>query len=111
MKAYNKLIIEKGIVPTRGSAVLRLFVVISLPSGKFRDTTSKNWPVSSVGIATGYGLDGAGIESRRGRDFSHTSRPAHPPSCAVGTGSFPGVKRPGRGADHPPPSSAKDKKG
>ena len=23
---------------------------------------------------------------------------------AMGTGSFPGVKRPGRGADHPPPS-------
>jgi hypothetical protein len=25
-------------------------------------------------------------------------------SCTMGTGSFPGVKRPGRGADHPPPS-------
>ena len=23
-------------------------------------------------------------------------------SCTMGTGSFPGVKRPGRGADHPP---------
>jgi hypothetical protein len=32
--------------------------------------------VSSVGIATGYGLDGPGIESRRGRDFPHLSRPA-----------------------------------
>jgi hypothetical protein len=31
---------------------------------------------SSVGIATGYGLDGPGIESRQRRDFSHTSRPA-----------------------------------
>jgi hypothetical protein len=31
---------------------------------------------SSVGIATGYGLEGPGIESRWGRDFSHTSRPA-----------------------------------
>jgi hypothetical protein len=28
----------------------------------------------------------------------------------MGTGSFPGVKRPGRGADHPPPSSAEVKK-
>ena len=28
---------------------------------------------SSVGIATRYGLDGAGIESRRGRDFPTTS--------------------------------------
>jgi hypothetical protein len=39
--------------------------------------------VSSVGIATDYGLDGPGIESQWGRDFSHTSRPAlrptHPP--------------------------------
>jgi hypothetical protein len=28
---------------------------------------------SSVGIATRYGLDGAGIESRWGRDFQHPS--------------------------------------
>jgi hypothetical protein len=35
---------------------------------------------SSVGIATGYGLDGPGIESRWGRDFSHTSRPALGPT-------------------------------
>jgi hypothetical protein len=32
-------------------------------------------PGSSVGIATGYGLDGPGIESRWGRDFPHLSRP------------------------------------
>jgi hypothetical protein len=31
---------------------------------------------SSVGISTGYGLDGTGIESRWGRDFPHLSRPA-----------------------------------
>ena len=31
---------------------------------------------SSVGIATGYGLDGPGIESHWGRDFPHLSRPA-----------------------------------
>jgi len=38
---------------------------------------------SSVGTATGYGLDSPGIESRWGRDFPHLSRPAlvptHPP--------------------------------
>jgi hypothetical protein len=38
---------------------------------------------SSVGIATCYGLDGPGIESRWGRDFSHPSRPAHPPSSSA----------------------------
>jgi hypothetical protein len=34
-----------------------------------------------------------------------TSSEAHPASCTMGAGSFPGVKRPGRGADHPPPYS------
>jgi hypothetical protein len=69
---------------------------------------------SSVGIATDYGLDGPGIKSRWGvRFFTHvqTSPGAHPASCTVGTGSFLGVKQSGRGADHPPPSSAKVKKG
>jgi hypothetical protein len=31
---------------------------------------------------------------------------AHPASCTMGTGSFPGVKRPGRGVDHSSRSSA-----
>ena len=35
---------------------------------------------SSVGIATRYGLDGPGIESRLGRDFPHPSRPALGPT-------------------------------
>jgi hypothetical protein len=33
----------------------------------------------------------------------------HPASCTMGTGSFPGVKRPGRGVYHPLPSSAEVK--
>jgi hypothetical protein len=37
-------------------------------------------PGSSVGIETGYGLDGPGIESWWGRDLSHTSRPALRPT-------------------------------
>jgi hypothetical protein len=37
-------------------------------------------PGSSVGIATDYGLDGPGIESRWGRDFSHTFRSALGPT-------------------------------
>jgi hypothetical protein len=32
-----------------------------------------------------------------------TGTGTHPASCTIGTGSFPGVKRPGRGVDHPPP--------
>jgi hypothetical protein len=35
----------------------------------------KGGPGSSVGIGTGYGLEGPRIESRWRRDFSHTSRP------------------------------------
>jgi len=31
---------------------------------------------------------------------------AHPASDTLGTGSFPRVKRQGRGVDHPPPPSA-----
>jgi hypothetical protein len=60
---------------------------------------------SSVGIVTRYGLEGPGIESRWGARFSapvQTGPRAHPPSYTMGTGSFPGVKRPGRGDDHPP---------
>jgi len=60
---------------------------------------------SSVGIATRYGLDGPVIESRRGGEarFSATFQTgpgAHPASYTMGTGSFTGVKRQGRGVDH-----------
>ena len=32
---------------------------------------------------------------------------AHPATYKISTGSFPELRRPGRGVDHPPPSSAK----
>jgi hypothetical protein len=38
-----------------------------------------------------------------------TDSGAHPVSYTMGTLSFPGVKRPGRGFDHPPPSSGEVK--
>jgi hypothetical protein len=38
-----------------------------------------------------------------------TGSGAHPASHTMGTGSLPRVKRPGRGVDHPPPSSAEVK--
>jgi hypothetical protein len=40
--------------------------------------------------------------------FTHgqTGPGAHPVSCTMDTGSFPGLKRSGRGVDHPPPPSA-----
>ena len=67
---------------------------------------------SSVGMATRYGLHGPGIESRWGAIFSapvQTATVAHPTSCTMVIGSFPGVKRPERGVDHPPPSSVENK--
>jgi hypothetical protein len=86
-------------------------VVISIPY-TFTTFTPKfiTGRDSSVGIATRYGLDGPGIESRWGARFSapvQTGPGAHTASYTVGTGSCPGAKRPGRGVDHPPPSSAK----
>jgi hypothetical protein len=70
----------------------------------------KRWPRSSVRVATGYGLDGPGIEKIipvGAKFFSHvqTGPGFHPASCTMGTGSFPGIKLPGRGADRPPPPS------
>ena len=66
----------------------------------------------SVGIATRYRLDGPGIESRWRRDIPQPHRPSlgptQPPVQRV-VGFFPGVKRLGRGADHPIRSSAKVK--
>jgi hypothetical protein len=46
------------------------------------------------------------------RDFPHPSTPAlepHPTSYTIRIGSYPGVKRPGRGVNHPPSSSAEVK--
>jgi hypothetical protein len=58
------------------------------------------------------GLDSPGIESRWGAIFSaavQTGCEAHPVSYTMGTGSFPGVKRPGRGVEYFPPSNAEVK--
>jgi hypothetical protein len=69
---------------------------------------------SSVGIATRYDLDGPGNECWWGGGGDifltrQTGPGANPASYTMGTGSFPGVKRPGRGVDHPPASSAEVK--
>jgi hypothetical protein len=75
-----------------------------------RDLHQMRGPGSVVGIATDYGLDGPGIESRWERDFPHLSRPAlgptQPPVQWV-PGFSPGVKN-GRGVTltpHPLPSA------
>jgi hypothetical protein len=67
---------------------------------------------SSVRMATCYELDDPGIESRCGRGFLHSSRPAlgttQPPVQWVRCLSR-GVKRPGSGIYHPPLFSAEVK--
>ena len=65
-------------------------------------------PGSSVGIATDYGLDGPG-SNPGGDEIFRQSRPAlrptQPPLKWV-PGLSRGKVRPGRAADHSPPSSA-----
>ena len=56
--------------------------------GNYCTPFGRSGPGSVVGTATGYGLDGPGIES-----FSapvQTGPGAHPVSYKMGTGSFPG---------------------
>jgi len=70
-------------------------------------------PGSSVGIATGYGLDGPGSNLGGGKIFSTCpDRPLAQPSLLYnGHQVFPeGKERQGRDADHSPPSSAVVKK-
>jgi hypothetical protein len=60
---------------------------------------------SIVGIASRHRLHGPEIEVRWRARFStpvQTSPGANPASYTMGSGSFPGGLRPGRGGDHPP---------
>ena len=64
-------------------------------------------PGSVVGIATGYGLDGPGIESRWGEILRTCPDRFWSPLLYNGYRIFPGGKeRPGRDAHSLPPSSA-----
>jgi hypothetical protein len=73
--------------------------------------SSNKEPVSSVGIARGYGLDDRGSIPGRSNTFSslcivQAGSGTHPDSYPMGTGNFlTGVKRLGREADHSSPSS------
>ena len=83
--------------------ILRLFL------GRLLQKRGRN---SAVGIATSFCLDGQGIESRWGERFSApvlSGPETHSASYTNGTGSFPGVKRPGLDLGQQPPSSAEVK--
>ena len=65
-----------------------------------------------VGTATPYGLDGPRIESRwAAKIFApvQTGPGSNPASYKTGIGLWPGVEGPGRGVNHPPPSSVEVK--
>ena len=69
--------------------------------------------LSRYGDSLRAGLDGPGIGFWSGRGFSHPSAAALGPTQTPVqwvTEPFPGVKRPRRGVDHPPPSTAEFKK-
>jgi hypothetical protein len=88
-------------------------LVVFIKKGSLRWLGSR---VTSGSIVSDYGLDdrAIGVRSPAGaKDFSsnlcvHTGSGAHPASSPMGTGGpFPrGKARPGRDADHSPPSSA-----
>jgi hypothetical protein len=61
---------------------------------------------SVVGVATCYGLDGPGTESRWGRDFPQQSRPdlgRHLAPYTKGIWLFSVIRRPGCGVNYPAP--------
>ena len=85
----------------------------SIPTCPVSLRSSLTFRDSVVGIATRYGVDGPGFAPQWGRDFPlpvQTGPGAHRASCAMGTRFLSrGVKRPGRGVNHPPPFSAEVK--
>jgi hypothetical protein len=80
--------------------------------GLYRDCFPfKGWN-SSVGMETRYGFGPTGeltpVEARFSAPFQ-IGPGAYPACYTMGTGSFPGKKRPRRGVDHPPTPSVEVK--
>jgi hypothetical protein len=61
------------------------------------------------GLATGRRVRGSNPGWARFSSTVPSGPGANPASYTIGTASFLGIKRPGRGVDHPPPSSAEVK--
>ena len=105
---------QESLVRTTMHLAASLFSVKFIPKhvllhGNSQGSYKLQGPGSVVGIATAYGLDGLGIESRWGEMFrTSPDRPWGPHSPLYnGYRVFPGGKvLPGRDADPLPPSSA-----
>jgi hypothetical protein len=86
------------------SVVSPVYIIAHAYYGAFVLIPSQTGRDSSVGIVTRYGLDGPWIESRWGAIFSvpvQTGPEVNPAPYSMETGSFPEVKQPGYGIDHP----------
>jgi hypothetical protein len=98
LSARDRLFLQKTILSVCYDIIIRMGPVYRTGGGVLR--LSSVGPGSLLSIATGYGLDGSGIESRwGGARFSapvQTDPWAHTASCTMSTGSFPGIKS-GRG--------------
>jgi hypothetical protein len=98
--------------PSLAPTLIQMNLVGALPPHISRFVSIPPFPDSSVGIATGYGLDGRCSIAGRGRFYSLfiISRPAlgptQPPIQWAPGAISPGVKQGGREADQSPPSSA-----
>ena len=107
----SQLVLSACLVLTHCHLSLALQLA-KLTKPKFTDSCRIVGQDSSVRIANRYGLDDQGIESRRWQDFPHRSRSVLGSTSLLFNGylvSFSWVKQPGRGVNHPPPSSAEVK--
>ena len=71
--------LERDSLLTQDSMQSYIFVYFN-KLGIYAEYIQSGGPGSVVGIETGYGLDGPGIESRWRRDFPHLSRQALGPT-------------------------------
>jgi hypothetical protein len=78
--------------------IKRCFSAPKLPSNLI---FNESWAYSVLRLASGWTAWGSNPVQR--------GPGAHPASSTIGTGLFPGVKRPGRCVDHPPPSNVEVK--
>jgi len=116
--SYDKLVPNcKGTrrhIPGTAIFIIMIYIVVVLPL--------KQRQYCVIGLLLWAGIaqsiqrlaGGSGDRIPVGARFSspvQTSSGAHPASYTMGTGSFPGLKRPGRGVDHPPHLAPRRKKG
>jgi hypothetical protein len=77
---------------------------LSLWGNKFRTYHTIKWPGQRSRYSDSLLLAEESVV-RMPMKAKYTGPEVHPASCTMGTGSsFPGVKRPERSVDHPPPS-------